>query len=45
VSSLQDLLWQDPEFKPLLELLEKDKEVGYLVHDLKAIFAALEGHI
>jgi hypothetical protein len=39
--NLQDLLWEDPDFKPMLELLEKDRDIAYLVRDLKAIFAAL----
>jgi hypothetical protein len=39
--NLQDLLWEDPEFKLLLELLEKDGDVAYMVCDLKAICTAL----
>jgi hypothetical protein len=32
---------QHPDFMPQLERLENDREVGYLVRDLKAIFTAL----
>jgi hypothetical protein len=39
--NLQDLLWEDPEFKPLLERLEKDRDVAYMVQDMKTVFAAL----
>jgi hypothetical protein len=41
VSNLQDLLWQHPDFMPLLARLENETEVGCLVRDLKTIFAAL----
>jgi hypothetical protein len=34
-------LWQHPDFVPQLERSENDREVGYLVRDLNAIFAAL----
>jgi hypothetical protein len=40
--NLQDLFWEDPEFKPLLELLEKDGDVAYMLRDFKAILQRLQ---